>query len=73
LVTATIDPLLYLPAAGCRNYGNGGVDGTGSGGYYWSSTVYGYYGRYLGFSSGDVNASGYDFRAYGISVRCVAE
>jgi uncharacterized protein (TIGR02145 family) len=70
---AAPDPLLYLPAAGCRNYYDGSVFNTGSDGYYWSSTVNGGNGRYLFFVSSYVNANGNGYRANGFSVRCVAE
>ena len=64
---------IFLPAAGCR-YG-AGVNGQGSGGSYWSSSLnssYGYGAYGLSFGS-----SGYDwgsiYRFYGHSVRPVSE
>jgi hypothetical protein len=63
-----------LPAAGDRNYPNGGLSHRGIGGYYWSSTESG---------SGDANdlffyssASPFMYthnRRSGFSVRCAAE
>jgi hypothetical protein len=67
------EPLMFLPAAGCRNYGNGRVYYTGNNGYYWSSTVNGGYGRHMYFLSSNVSATNYDGRAYGFSVRCLSE
>ena len=64
---------LWLPAAGFRNYSSGSLGYVGSYGYYWSATPSStYYGRSLYFYSSYwfwyVN-----FRAYGFSVRPVAE
>ncbi len=67
------EPFLFLPAAGCRDFGRGTIDLAGSRGFYWSSTV----------TTGN-NASTLDFyrnsvrhisneRGWGYSVRCVAE
>ena len=64
---------LFLPAAGGRSNYSGGLANVGTGGYYWSSTpinTMGAYGMYFG--SSNVSA-GYGYRAYGISLRCVAE
>jgi hypothetical protein len=62
---------VFLPAAGNRWYGE--LDGAGSDGGYWSSTLYEsyqYYAYYLYFGSG--NASwGIDYRYCGRSVRPV--
>ncbi len=62
---------IFLPAAGC--YYNGSLYGAGSGGYYWSSSLYTdnpYDAYYLYFSSGDVRMDYYG-RNYGQSVRPV--
>jgi len=64
---------IYFPAAGYRIYSSGALSRVGSGGFYWSATPSGTgRGRYLGFNSGNW---GWDFsyRAYGFSVRPVAE
>lgn len=63
---------LKLVVAGVRNYWAGTVTGTGSWGYYWSSTVNDdVNARYLSFSSG---ASWYSsYRAWGMSVRCLQD
>jgi hypothetical protein len=68
---------LFLPATGYRSHRDGSLDDGGSGGYYWSSTANSnadYANGYgLIFGSGYVlPANGYD-RAYGMSVRCVAD
>ncbi|MDP3990899.1 MAG: FISUMP domain-containing protein [Candidatus Nealsonbacteria bacterium] len=63
---------LKLTAGGFRDYSNGSLYGVGSGGGYWSSTVSGTYAGYLDFYS--TAASMYSRnRAYGFSVRCVAD
>jgi hypothetical protein len=69
------EPLLFLPAGGYRYYGDGYVYNTGSYGYYWSSVVNGADSHNMYFYSSSVNAnSGSNrYRAYGLSVRCVAE
>lgn len=62
---------LFLPAAG---YSTGSsVYGTGTIGYYWSSTPYSGYTShswYVPFNHGNFRPYGYD-RTYGMSVRCV--
>ena len=67
------DNLLFLPAAGYRYYGNGALYFKGEDGYYWSSTPIGTYAHYLFFYSNDVNPNVNPHRAFGFSVRCVAE
>lgn len=69
----TADPTKYVffPAAG--NCDNGSVNGVGSNGYYWSSSLYTdnlTYGRYLRFGSGNCYISNYN-RCGGFSVRGV--
>jgi hypothetical protein len=68
------DPLLFLSAGGYRHYYVGSMDYTGSYGYYWNSVVssYGSYYMYVD-SSGVYASSNGTGRAYGMSVRCVAE
>jgi hypothetical protein len=67
---------LFLPAAGYRVVSSGALDGIGTYGDYWSSTYYGTgYSYVLDFYSSGVysgNYVGYS-KAYGFSVRCVAE
>ena len=74
------DKTVFLPAAGCRSNLNGALYGTGSDGYYWSSTQGYSSGAYLvGFRSGyavvstDADTRSNGGRAYGLSCRCVAE
>jgi len=63
---------LFLPAAGCRRSNNGSLTNAGTNGFYWSSTVSGSDLYDLAFNDGNVGTS-YSYRAYGQSVRCVAE
>jgi len=63
---------LFLPAAGFRSQSNGSLNRVGTWGCYWSSTVSGANARHLGFGSGGVTV-GTGYRAWGFSVRCVAE
>ncbi|MDR0427997.1 MAG: hypothetical protein LBH12_05280, partial [Dysgonamonadaceae bacterium] len=72
---AAPDPLLFLPAGGTRIYfDDGDVGYTGSSGYYWSSVVDGTNSYFMFFNSVGVDAgnSAAD-RAFGMSVRCIAE
>jgi len=66
---------LFLPAAGYRNSTTGALRSVGTTGYYWSSTPTSTYSYYLLFDSGTVSPGHGDanLRAYGFSVRCVAE
>jgi uncharacterized protein (TIGR02145 family) len=66
---------LFLPAAGYRMYTSGELGGAGSSGRYWSSTWRDNQRSYaLILTSSNVNpASTGSLRAYGFSVRCVAE
>ncbi|MDR1526905.1 MAG: hypothetical protein LBS46_04440 [Dysgonamonadaceae bacterium] len=72
LTIATHTPLMFLPAAGYRT-GNGTVESTGVNGFYWSSTVQGYGACGMTYSSTVVMAFLNHVRAYGRSVRCIAE
>ncbi len=63
---------LKLPVAGNRNLSSGSLDGVGTSGVYWSSTVSSAFSRYLGFNSSNAFMSTYD-RAYGFSVRCLKD
>ncbi len=63
---------VFFPAAGFRRFDNGTVLYAGGRGYYWRNAPYGIFARYLYFS--EVGAGRrYDYRAYGQSLRCVAE
>jgi hypothetical protein len=66
-------PLLFLPAAGYRYYYDGSALDVGSYGGYWSSSVNSTSAYYLNFNSGFVYPNTSSNRAYGLSVRCVAE
>jgi len=66
-------PLLFLPAAGFRDYYDGVVYDVGTYGYYWSSTVNSNFSYFLYITSGNVFANVSNVRAIGLSVRCVAE
>lgn len=62
---------IFLPAAGCR--GNSGLYGTGSYGYYWSSSLNEYlpcHACCLFFNSDDHNLQ-YSYRSIGHTVRAV--
>ena len=64
---------IFFPAAGYRDRSSGALGNVGSNGYYWSATPYNTdVGRYLNIYSGYWYWNYYD-RAYGFSVRPVAE
>lgn len=76
VVTGPNGNSIFLPAAGCRK--GESLDGDGTYGYYWSSSVRGTYSDsgwdiYFSSSSHDNGYSGYDDRQYGRSVRAVCE
>jgi uncharacterized protein (TIGR02145 family) len=75
--TYSVTPTLFLPAAGIRDIGDGHLGNSGFTGFYWSSTTYSHvsnaYGYYLIFIGGLVRPAEYYSRAYGLSVRCVAD
>ena len=64
---------LFLPAAGYRIFNNGQLYYPGGYGLYWSATAYGNFSFNLTFISGNVIPANFGNRAYGFSVRCVAE
>ena len=70
----TSDTHIFFPAAG---YGNGtSLFSAGSGGYYWSSSLYTDFTDYaysLSFDSSTVYPQGYSNRFYGRSVRPVSD
>ncbi|WP_336665443.1 FISUMP domain-containing protein [Elizabethkingia meningoseptica] len=63
---------LMLPAAGYRRNSDGALGNGGFGGLYWSSSEATSNAYYLYFNSSSVLVN-YSTRAYGFSVRCVAE
>jgi len=63
---------VFLPAAGYRGYFDGSAGGRGDGGYYWSSSVYGFYAWFLCLYDNEAFVYS-DGRANGCSVRCVQE
>ena len=67
--TDTYNSALKLPSAGNRNLLNGLLNNQGTRGDYWSSTVSGTYASSPRF--GYIAYTGYDFRASGLSVRCL--
>ena len=74
LTDKTTNTSLFLPAAGGRFGSNGSLSGVGTYGNYWSSTPYNTTNAYyLYFSSTNMDPS-YDYnKAFGFTVRCVAE
>ena len=65
--------LLTLPASGNRNNWNSAIGNRGVFGSYWSSTEFSSYAYGLGFDNTGVNPQDGAYRAYGFSVRCIAE
>jgi len=65
---------IFMPAAGNRSYSAGTLD-LGSTGYYWSSTGYSLNAYTMTFNNVNMDAasSGGYAKAYGYSVRCVAD
>jgi hypothetical protein len=63
---------LKLPLAGYRYLSGGSLDGVGTVGVYWSSTVLGADSRDLICFSGDASVDA-SSRAYGFSVRCLKD
>lgn len=65
----------FYPAAGARNSSSGGLINVGKQGNYWTATASSAsgYAFYLYFNSGYVSPGNSWFRAYGFSVRCVAD
>jgi hypothetical protein len=64
--------LLFLPVAGSRHFQGSGY-GDGKFGYYWSCTPISTSTYFLGFSSDELEIFNSGTRAYGFSIRCVAE
>ncbi|MCI1785083.1 MAG: fimbrillin family protein [Bacteroidales bacterium] len=63
----------YYPAAGYRQCRKDVLNYTGSYGYDWSASPYSYNGYRLAFDNGNIYPSNYNYRASGLSVRCVKE
>jgi hypothetical protein len=63
---------LKLPVAGSRSSHNASLDGVGSNGYYWSSTVNGVNSRYLNVGTSFAFV-GNSLRASGGTVRCLKD
>ena len=63
---------LFLPAIGFRN-NSGALNSIGTDGYYWSSTRVGNGNAWAMWFNSRYYSMGSNFRAYGFSVRCVAE
>jgi uncharacterized protein (TIGR02145 family) len=66
-------PTLFLPAGDDRNYDHATIDSSGTTSIYWSSTVTDTAAYFLYCHSSYVAPSDVNARAYGFSVRCVAE
>jgi uncharacterized protein (TIGR02145 family) len=64
---------LMLPAAGQRNYSGGSLQFRGEKGYYWSSTGSDTNNAGYLLSSSSVVSTNYQWRTWGLSVRCVED
>lgn len=65
---------IFLPASGYRDYSGGSLYNVGYRGYYWSASPYSNGAYYLDFDYGGyVGPSDYNYRAGGLSVRCLQE
>ncbi|NDV46153.1 hypothetical protein D0T49_03740, partial [Paludibacter sp. 221] len=64
---------LFLPAAGYRYNFDGEFYNVGTKGYYWSGGIYGCTSFALYFNGSTVSPATIEHRAYGRSVRCIAE
>ena len=63
---------IWYPASGYRYYYDGSLNDVGNSGFYWSASPYNNNAYSLGFICyGEVDPSFYDFRANGLSVRCL--
>lgn len=66
----------FYPATGYRDVSTGNAGNIGTSAYYWAATPNGFEGNYgytLYLSNGRVGPGNGNYRAYGFSVRCVAE
>ena len=73
LITASVQPILFLPAAGTRYYNSGTVINSGTEGVYSSSSIYDGSAHTLYFGYLNVSPHYGGFHTYGYSVRCVKE
>ncbi len=64
---------MFNPSAGNRNRINGLLNGQGTGGYYWSSTVDGTNALSLRFFSAAAYTNDRYNRASGFTVRCLRD
>ena len=71
LISASTQPLLFLPAAGYRNPNNGSVEHVSVDGAYWSSSVNSTWSYSMGFANTLVFPLNTGYRATGMSIRCV--
>ena len=63
---------IWYPASGCRYFSDGSLYNVGYGGYNWSASPCANNAYYLGlYGSDNVYPSDGDFRARGVSVRCL--
>ena len=65
---------IFFPASGYRNTSSGAVNYVGGGGYFWSAVpISTSSGRYLDFSSSNIDPLSSGSRSYGFAVRPVQE
>ncbi|NDV46629.1 hypothetical protein D0T49_06175, partial [Paludibacter sp. 221] len=64
---------LFLPAAGYRECSTGELYHVGSGGRYWSGSLSSMCSLNLNFNGSNVYPAGLNYRADGLSVRCISE
>ena len=69
------DSTIWYPCSGYRDYRNGSNQGYASQGYYWSVSPKGHAAYCLGFNNVmfSANPSNDNYRACGLSVRCIKE
>jgi len=67
------EPTLFLPATGLRVNSSGQLLDMNAAGYYWTSMAYNTNSYNLYFTSTLVGTGYYNTRAYGFSIRCIAE
>ncbi len=71
--SGTGTPLAWYPAPGYRHGTSGAPGHVGGNGYSWSSAVSGIRGRFLWFSTQDLDPSNTYYRASGLQLRCLSE
>ncbi len=69
------DQTIWYPASGYRSFNDGSLNYVGDLGYYWSASPNNdpAFSLVLYYDGGLVNPSSNDFRAFGMSVRCIRE